>query len=314
MKRRHVLSIVGGGVIAAAGLFYGTREPTRARAPWREAGVGYLDPRKRALSHAILAPNPHNRQPWMVDLSEAGRVLLYVDTDRMLPQTDPFNRQITVGLGCFLELMDMAAAADGYRVDLDLFPEGSNPDHLTKAPVAVATFVRREGIAVDPLFAHVFDRRSHKRPFDMDRPVSAAHMDGLLASGRHGTRIGGTNDGAVVAALRRLTHDALALEIETSRTYRESVDLFRIGKREIEANPDGIDFSGPLFETLALLGLFNRKTALDPTSSTYAEGVGAVLKNTDTAMAHVWVVTEANDRESQIAAGRDWLRVNLAAT
>ena len=35
---------------------------------------------------------------------------------------------------------------------------------------------------------------------------------------------------------------------------KESVDLFRIGSARSNANPDGIDFSGPMFEALALSG------------------------------------------------------------
>lgn len=318
MHRRKFLTIVGGGVVlaagAAAGTFYSTREPTKALAPWEAAGAAYDEPRMRALSYAILAPNPHNRQPWKVDLSEPDRVVLYVDTARMLPETDPFNRQITIGLGCFLELMAMAAADDGYRVEFDMFPEGGNPRQLTAAPVAVATFIKDADMEADPLFAHVLDRRSNKEPFDTARTLARESLDELILAGRHGTALSATNDIPEVEALRALTREALIIEIETPRTYRESVDLFRIGKREIEANPDGIDFSGPLFETLALFGQFNRDIALDPSSQAYAQGVAAVLENTDTAMAHIWMVTKDNGRRDQIAAGRDWLRVNLVAT
>ena len=73
MQRRKFLTIVGGGVIVAAGTaaggFYATREPRKALAAWNRAGSAFDEPRMRALSYAILAPNPHNRQPWMVDLS-----------------------------------------------------------------------------------------------------------------------------------------------------------------------------------------------------------------------------------------------------
>jgi hypothetical protein len=55
---------------------------------------------------------------------EAGVVTLYVDTAKLLPHTDPFNRQITIGLGCFLELMRMAASHDGQRVTDHAFPGG----------------------------------------------------------------------------------------------------------------------------------------------------------------------------------------------
>ena len=46
-------------------------------------------------------------------------------------------------------------------------------------------------------------------------------------------------------------------------------------------------FSGPMFETLHLLGLFNRDVVLDTSSMSYQQGIAAVLENTDTAMAQV---------------------------
>ena len=126
LSRRRTLALIGGGVILAAVASLGaiaTRQPRTAKLPWGEAGQGE-DARHRALSWALLAPNPHNRQPWLVDLREAGVVTLYVDTMKLLPHTDPFNRQITIGLGCFLELMRMAASHDGHRVTITPFPEG----------------------------------------------------------------------------------------------------------------------------------------------------------------------------------------------
>ena len=57
-----------------------------------ESSRRYTEPRKRALSYAILAPNPHNRQPWLVDLSQQDLIVLHIDSDKMLPHTDPFNR------------------------------------------------------------------------------------------------------------------------------------------------------------------------------------------------------------------------------
>ena len=129
-----------------------------------------------------------------------------------------------------------------------------------------------------------------------------------------GTRVGGSVDAADIAHFRTLSHDALRIEIETPHTYKESVDLFRIGHREVNANPDGIDFTGPMFEALALTGMFTREVALDQSSTAYQGGLDAVFANTDTAMGHVWQVTSGNTRADQIAAGRDWLRLNLATT
>ncbi|MGB3338640.1 MAG: twin-arginine translocation pathway signal protein [Devosia sp.] len=317
MQRRKFLALAGGGVVlaagAAAGGFLATRTPTGALAPWSQTSL-YDEPRRRALSFAILAPNPHNRQPWLVKLVGDDEIVLHVDTHRVLPHTDPFNRQITIGLGCFLELMTMAAAHDGHRVTTALFPEGENATQLDARPVARIRFVADATVAADPLFDHALDRRSLKEPYDLARPVPEDVLTALRVVSQHGNSINTSGDAGHVAALRALTHRALDIEIGTPRTYKESVDLFRIGKAEIEANPDGIDFGSPLFDALALLGQFNRETALDPGSLVYSQGVDAVMANVDTAMAHVWLVSSGNSRADQIGAGRDWLRTNLAAT
>jgi hypothetical protein len=316
LTRRKMILLAGGGAVLAGGGAFGyeaTRIPQTALLPWELAGT-YDDPRMRALSWALLAPNPHNRQPWLADLSEEGVITLHADRDRMLPQTDPFSRQITIGLGCFLELLRMAAAEDGYRVQTVLFPQGSNASGLDQRPVARITLTADPAVERDPLFVLAPARRSNKEPFDVNRPVAPELLAPLEAVVRNGARFGGTVDPSDVLEWRSLTREALRIEVETPRTFQESVDLFRIGRHEVDANPDGIDFTGPLFESLRLTGQFTRQSALDPTSLAFRSGLDAVFANADTAMGHVWLVTDDNSRETQIAAGADWLRVNIAAT
>ncbi|MEM8803483.1 MAG: twin-arginine translocation pathway signal protein [Pseudomonadota bacterium] len=314
MNRRSFLKIAGGGVVLAAsgaGLFAATRTPTNALAPWSQAGT-YEDPRMKALSYAILAPNPHNRQPWIVDLKGEDGLTLFFDTAKQLPHTDPFDRQLTIGLGCFLELMQMAAKADGYQVDIVLFPEGEDDAGLDERPIAHAKFTKSPPI-VDPLFKHVMSRRSNKEPYDTTREVSPETLNRILDVARHSS-LGGSVNADDIAFWRGLSTDALMIEIETPHTYKESVDLMRIGKAEVNANPDGIDFSGAMFETLSMVGVMTRDALLDKSSTGYLEGVKAVTENTKTAMGHVWMVTEGNRRSDQIKAGADWLRINLACT
>ena len=314
LSRRRTLALIGGGVILAATGSLGaiaTRQPRTALLPWGQAGQGE-DARHRALSWALLAPNPHNRQPWLVELRTAGEVTLYVDTAKLLPATDPFNRQITIGLGCFLELMRMAASHDGQRVDITPFPDGFDDRALDARPVARAVFTADAGVTPDPLFAHALARRSTKEPYDTARPLPENMLAKLAVATT--ARFGGTLDPKEVADWRAFTREALRIEIETPHTYKESVDLFRIGRAEVDANPDGIDFTGPVFEVLGATGMMTRESVLDTSSQAYKAGLDAVYANTDTAMGHVWLVTEGNSRPDQIATGADWLRVNLAAT
>jgi hypothetical protein len=315
LSRRKTLALLGGGVIVAASAGAGfavTRTPRTAHLPWERAGT-YDEPRRRALSWALLAPNPHNRQPWLADLSEEGVVTLYADLDRLLPHTDPFNRQITIGLGGFLELMRIAAAEDGYRADLALFPEGEDPLALDDRPIARAVFTADPGVAKDPLFAQILHRRSLKEPYDTARPVPADGLAALEAAAL-ATFVATTADPAHVQEMRDLSTEAFAVEFGTPHTLKESVDLFRIGAREVDANPDGIDFSGPMFETLRMTGLFSREGSLDPNGFSARSAMDLVTANMQSGMAYVWQVTPTNTRADQIRAGQDWVRINLAGT
>ncbi len=180
--RRSFLKILGGGVILAAGaggVFVGTRTPTKALEPWElalEPNAG-VDPRHIILSHAILAPNPHNRQPWVVDLETENEITLYCDLDKRLPHTDPYDRQITIGFGCFLELAIMTAKEIGMKAELQLFPEGENFPRLDKKPVAHIKLSKDENVKRDPLFAQILERRSNKEVFDTTKTVQ--EMDAL---------------------------------------------------------------------------------------------------------------------------------------
>ncbi|MBO6637126.1 MAG: twin-arginine translocation pathway signal protein [Roseitalea sp.] len=319
LDRRKFLMLACGGVIvaagASAGVFGATRTPTRALEPWERAGApAYADPRMRALSYAILAPNPHNRQPWTVALEGEDTVRIGFDEARQLPHTDPFDRQLTIGMGCFIELMAMAAADHGYRVDLDLFPDGVAADGLDARPVAMARFAHAPGIAVDPLFAHVLQRRSMKEAHDATRPVPQSAIDVLAAACRNVSGVGGTAAESELGYWRDLTMRAMEIEFDTPRTLKESVDLFRIGKREINANPDGIELPGAGFEIMNRLGLLTRENTLDPQSMAFTQGKASTLAPLATSMGYVWTKTRGNSRPEQIGAGRDWVRMNLAAT
>lgn len=316
VSRRRFFAVVAGALVAVGGgasAFLLTREPRSALAPWDPAAIAPLDDaRLRALALAILAPNPHNRQPWLFELVGEDTIAVYCDPDRRLPETDPFDRQITIGFGCFLELLAMAAAADGHAAVIALFPEGEPQPRLDGRPVAVVTFARTGAPPPDPLFAHLRERRSNKEPFDTTRPVPAEALAALVAAAPDLTRASAAPD--LVEALRALTFRAFEIEAATPRTHLESIRLLRIGKAEIEASPDGIDIGGAVPELLAAAGLLTREAAADPASTAFAQTTDMYREITHTGMAYVWLVTPDNTRADQIAAGRAWVRVNLAAT
>lgn len=299
----------------AAGLFLscadGWLRPLRAAAPgpltpWDIAP--HADARLAALAWAVLAPNPHNRQPWLMRLVGADTILLHVDLARRLPVTDPLDRQILIGLGCFTELLRLAAAQQGLGATITPFPEGAPEPRLDARPVARITL---GGSATpDPLFAAAATRRSAKQPYDMARMVPDAALAelraGLLASGGFGAR------NADVASIRDLVWRAWMIEAGTEAAHRESVNLMRLGTAAVTAQPDGISIWGPAFDPLVARGELTRAAMLagQPGHAMMIGQYRAMLSATN---AYAWLTTAGNSRAEQFAAGRDWLRLNLAA-
>lgn len=296
--RRKFLKILGGGTIfAAAGAttFAMTRTPTRALAPWG-AATSYTEPRRRALAHALLAPNPHNLQPWHIELKGDDTVILHRDTTRELPMTDPFNRQIFIGLGCFLEQMVIAASADGYSVDLTLLPDGE------EGPIAHATFAK--GAKTDPLSQHILNRHCDKGTY-----TGAPIAPDALAALRPYTNI--ITDTDQVQTIRKIANEALQIELLTPRTLKESVDVMRFGKREINANPDGLEMQGALFDLGRMSGYITEDLLMDTSHPSFTAVLTDYEEKFASTPAFVYLNTDTNTRIDQLETGRKWLRMHL---
>jgi hypothetical protein len=316
MDRRTVLTGIGGGFALAGigGAYRVFSNHDAALAPWRNAAQPQNDVRLYAFSHAILAPNPHNRQPWLIRLDGSSGAVLSCDLDRRLPETDPFDRQITIGFGCFLAIAEIAAAERGHRTDIELFPEGEAGERLDTRPIARLRFIDDPALARDPLFAEIRNRRSAKRPFDMARPVRDDALRHLTGISGETVTLAATTMAAQVAAIRALAWDAWLIEARTPRTWRESVDLMRIGTHEIVANPDGISLGGPMMNALSAAGLVSRAMMTDQSSSAFRIGSDSYRTIFEETPAFLWLRTPGDTRREQIEAGRAYLRMCLQAS
>ncbi len=313
--RRGFVRVIGStaAIAAATPLLPGCAAiPDDATEPWRTAGRD-ADPRRRLVSWAILAPNPHNLQPWLVGLPADGSVVLYTDPTRTLPMTDPPQRQLTIGHGAFLELLSMAAAAEGLRATIEPFPAGEpGPDALDARPIARVRLAAA-GAEPDPLFRHVGARTTWKTPFAAT-PVSPDAFAALLAAAtRPGVAAAGTQEPARVARLNDVMVRAWEIEQRTPRTWKESVDLTRVGAAEIARHRDGISLGGTMMEALRIAGQLTPSKAMDPSSMYFSSGLQRVRDWAPTTGTWIWLTTDARGRVAQLEAGRAFVRLQLAA-
>ncbi|CAN5578633.1 nitroreductase family protein [soil metagenome] len=346
--RRAFIRIAGGGVIVAAtaGLTgCGTSMPASAIQAWQGPGAE-ADLRRWLLGYAILAPHSHNLQSWQVDLATPGEITLRCDLSRLLPETDPYARQIMMSHGTFLELLDLAARERGLRAGISLFPEGAfDAVKIDHRPVARITLTPDTSVRPDPLFAQILQRRTNRSAYDLQRPVpaeawsamarSAAEVAvvgpaegaaGVLAEGAAGVAAGaarptglrfgfvGADQPAALQQHRAIAAQAWRAELETPRVMMEAYRVLRVGTAEIAAHGDGLYVLDPMVVALARVGLFDRSQA--PAAGDYAttSQITDFGKKLDSTPGFLWMVTAGNDRAAQVEAGRAYARVQLAAT
>jgi hypothetical protein len=175
----------------------------------------------------------------------------------------------------------------------------------------VARVELRPGGLRDPLFAAAAARRSAKQPYDAARPVEdgaiAALRSALLAPATFGAE---TRD---ITRVRDIAWRAWMIEAEDRPAWMETVRLMRFGSAAVAAQPDGVPLWGPQMDGMIAAGQLT-PAAMEPGQPGWQVGFAqyrAIFEGTN---AFVWQVTQGNSRAEQLAAGRDWLRLNLAAT
>ncbi|HEA64537.1 MAG TPA: twin-arginine translocation pathway signal protein [Candidatus Aminicenantes bacterium] len=293
--------------------------PLKAMGGWNGPSSEVEDIRIILLSYAILAPNPHNKQSWIIELKDPFRFDLYVDQERLLPETDPPARQIHIGQGTFLENLDLAARSNGYRTNIAYFPRGMYSNNIVEnKPVASIELVKEPGIDTDPLFDEILRRQSNKREYE-DKPLLQEQIEGLKKAYDTGTYpLTITTDPIERKKLTEFLVEAMRIEVSKESTHAETIEMFRFNDEEMEKYRDGFGvaqsgitgFNKFMTETFFL----KRDKAL-PADSSFAKGaVKLTEKQAASAAAFAWITSRTNTRLDQVMVGRAYERINLMAT
>jgi len=327
-RRRFIRTTAGGVLLAATGTAAISACSTTdnpgdsATSAWRTI-QNEKDTVRWALSHAILAPNPHNLQPWLVDLSSPNEFLLTIDPNRLLPETDPFGRQIMIGTGAFLGLFELAAASRGYRTTLEWIaarPADSEAT-LTSGQPILRVRISRENpaltAAAQSLFQHIPNRHTVRNEYDFNRApdeqVAQAFNEFKTAQQRVSLVTQTTQENALAEISQRVK-DAWFIELSTEATVMESMRLLRIGRAEINKYRDGISIDSTWLSVLDKLGLFNRDEAPQPGSQNFNRQINDFNAAVDSTPAWYCLCSDTNTRMDQLEAGKSFVQAQLKAT
>lgn len=311
-RRRFMLALAAGGTLTTISACDGI--PVAAVAPWQGPSGQVRDARLRALSWALLAPSPHNMQPWIADVRIPGEVSLLLDPQRTLSATDPLGRQILIGFGAFLELLRLAAAQAGESVLIEPFPDGVPGDGPLAGRERVARARWTGGAMHDALFAQVQQRRTNREPYASTVPTVEALERISAAVQTAGIRTSFAAAPEQVQPLTRLATEACRAEFATPEVMRENATVIRIGADEIAREPSGLVVHGPMIWWARRLGLLDRNTLSDTNAPGMRRVVERVVTSIVATPVWAWQTSADNTRLSQLAAGHAYLRLCLAAT
>jgi nitroreductase len=171
--------IVGGGVWRAydQGVFsVGKGAPYEPWRNWRTDG----EPGPLELVRAgILAASPHNTQPWRFRITNSA-IELHIDTSRNVGALDPYLREEHIGMGCALENVMLAAAANGYKASATLLPGKLGPIPAELKPQLLATVALEPGAREEgELYSAIPRRHTNRGPYDPSRTLPADFLDAL---------------------------------------------------------------------------------------------------------------------------------------
>ncbi len=304
--------IAGSAGLAAAGvtvravdqgLFWPFDRPALAAWSDWQRYQGALGP----VAGALLAPSPHNSQPWRFALGQGGIDLFEVPA-RGLGVLDPFGRERLAALGAALQTMVLAATGVG-AIRVRLMPDPGDAAHIARV-----VLVDGPPPPPHPLRRAIARRHTHRGAWtgaplrDADRALLAT------ASPWPDVRVllfaAGSGAGKRFATLTAEATDAIAGDAEMATASHR---WFRHGRRDEDAHKDGL--------TLATAGLPEpmriAATLLPPVdAATAAAHWSAATRDTMLPTASLFgliLVADPWDRGTALRAGAVWQRLHLGA-
>ena len=242
------------------------------------------------VANAILAANAHNTQPWRFKLT-SNAIEVFPDFTRSLEASDPFDRELYLGLGCAVENILISGQAGGYATSLQI-SAGSLTNARTVSPGTPAARVDvrlRPGTASStPLFDAIPKRHTNIFPFEIERRLPSDFVEAIGAFSTDVVHVFTFADRQARETVAEVLDDAARIMykdpavLTALRKWIHTSDQDS-GSRDGNVVPPGPQLTpGERIQTVPLVGLI--------------------------------CVKDRYDCVQTIAAGRIWERINLLAT
>lgn len=244
---------------------------------------------------ARWASSAHNMQSWVLEAvpDRADQRRLVLNRDRLLPQTDPAHRQLTISLGTFLAVLEREAGARGSVIRwqplddqvgvLVTLAEGTttSPQEPVDALTAPTVKYRTAAMTLGPEVLEAHETQSHAA-----------------------VQVRWVTDAFGVAEAKSWAQAAFDLEMDLPRTRDESIRVTRYGEDARKTRPWGITLM-PNFTREHLYWMETLAVLFPQTPEQYARSAKDLMAEALKPVTQILVLTSAgNTLVEQIETGR----------
>lgn len=277
----------------------------------------FKEPILKAIAYGVSASNPHNTQAWKFKIINEQEMLLFVDSTRVLPETDPTTRQIHIGCGCFLETASIGMTQEGYSSQVNYFPRGAyTVSGFGELPVAQLSLTKDTKTINSPLNKVLLNRRTSRLQFsDEILDISTWKIISQLMGNNYNS-IQLITDLKILNIIRPILSEGMKVESYTYRTNEESRKWFRENDKRIASKRDGINLPGNGIKGIKkwiaerqLKGLssetWNDKKIIDYTLKNHNKKVNSSANI-------ITITSTTNTMVDWVKAGQDYSRLQLS--
>jgi nitroreductase len=318
LKGMGVLTVVvgGGGVWRAhdQGVFSVGEGP--AYEPWKDWRNNSDEGAVALVRAAILAASPHNTQPWLFKVTNSS-IELYIDRKRNVGALDPFLREEHIGMGCALENLMLAAAAQGYQATATLLPGKLGPIPAESKPELLARVDLVSGKQEEPdLYDAIPRRHTNRSAYDPEKPIPSQFVDTLsrLAGEEPDVKLFLFTAEADRKKIVEISSAANAEIYSDPDVERGSDQWVRTNWSEVQKFRDGlsIDAFGLAPIATGVAKMMPAWLLKRVASRSKANGYSDLMLTAP--LIGIIAVHDRYDREHSLRAGRIWQRAHLLAT
>jgi len=260
----------------------------------------------KILYYASMAGSSHNSQPWKAEVYPNDSIVVFADTSRLLDVVDPKGTELFISVGAFIENLDIAANALGYKTDITLFETEIN----SSLPVA-SIKLTKTGLPQSLEYLEELELRTTLRiPFDsvaisiidIEKIVSIAPDNIIFVPSD-------SHDGRFIS---KKELEAYTIQAYQKEAQDELASWMRFSNKDVNSKRDGLTPAGMGIKGIGGFVVRNFMKPEDSKKESFVQtGVEKTQKQVENCGGWIIISTENDNLSEWVNVGRIYERMNL---